>query len=107
MSRMQRVVLNIVAVLGLITAPLHAIEMNQRQGLGPSEQAKVNNALARSYSLSNNPPGRVLAAPGSQPKGCGTTQIGTLTGGRNATRIENTVVARGDIITVNRNVRCP
>lgn len=55
MSRMQRVILNVVAVLGLTTAPLHAIEMNQRQGLGPSEQAKVNNALARIYSLANNP----------------------------------------------------
>ena len=107
MSRMQRVVLNIVAVLGLATAPLHAIEMNQRQGLGPGEQAKVNNALARSYSLSTNPPGRALAAPGSQPTGCGTTQIGALSGVRTPGRVENTVVARGDIITVNRNVRCP
>jgi hypothetical protein len=106
MTMRQRVILSSLALLVLVAAPLHAAEINQRQGLGPSDQAKVNNALARSYIFSNNP-GSALASPGTRPQACGTTQIGTTPGGTRATHVETMVVARGDIITVNRNVRCP
>ena len=102
------VILGVVVLVGTLSAPLQALEMNQRQGLGPAEQVKVNKALARPYVPVNpNAKGQTSALAGKSVRGCGNTQIGTVTGVKNTSRVESIVAVRGDIITVNRNVRCP
>ncbi len=88
-------------LVSLLTAPVCAIEMNQRQGLGPTEQTKVGKALVQSYRTPSLPS---LSRGASE--GCGNTKIGTITGTSRSSRVENIVAVRGDMITVNRNTRC-
>lgn len=95
--------LNVTLLLVVVTAHLHAAEVNQRQRPSPSTQVKVTNAIAKSYSYISD----THATQVGQSDSCGNTLIGTIVGGVRANDVENTVVARGDIITVNRNVRCP
>jgi hypothetical protein len=103
MTSLPRLLLGVLALVGPLTVPGHAVEMNQRQGLGPAEQVKVGNVLAQSYRMSTT----TQTAPGTSSTGCGATKIGTITGTSSPGRTENIVAVRGDIITVNRNTRCP
>lgn len=93
--------LGLLTMLSLTSAPLYAIEMNQRQGLGPTEQVKVGKALVQSYRTPSLP-----SVSRGASEGCGNTKIGTITGTSRSSRVENIVAVRGDIITVNRNTRC-
>lgn len=86
--------------LGLLSTPGHAFEANQRQGLGPEQQLKVGQALARSYLL---PTGQAATRPTTTGTSSG-TNIGTVTTPSRFGRVETNVVAR-DIITVNRPAR--
>ena len=103
---MKTLCLRVMASLLVLTSPLHAAEVNKRTHLAPAQQVKVNNVLAKSYGFQSGQ-GTATASPGAQQGECGTTQIGTVQQKPRASRIENTVVTRGDVIIVNRNVRCP
>jgi hypothetical protein len=100
---MKTLCLCVMASLLVLTSPLHAAEVNKRTHLAPAQQVKVNNVLAKSYGLQSGQ-GTTTSSADAQPGECGTTRIGTAQPKSRASRIENTVVARGDVIIVNRNV---
>lgn len=101
----MRVLLHLMVLIGVVTAPLHAAQINDRRHLPPGVQVKINNALAKSYVFTSGT-GANQVPQGAMPEECGDTRIGTIAGGTRAARIENTVVARGDVITINRHTRC-
>jgi hypothetical protein len=79
-----------------MTSGVYAVEVNQRQGLAPEQRTKVNSALAKSY----------MSGATALGNDCGATQLGTVQPKTPTTKVENTFVARGDVIVVNRHVRC-
>lgn len=92
-----------VTTLVLVTS-LHAAEVNQRSYPPPNAQVKINNALAKGYAYSGGGSAGKVAKPAAGG-GCGNTQIATSPPAR-AGRKDTIFVARGDVININRNVRC-
>src|SRR5689334_6671203 len=103
MNRPRRFFLYVLILLIGMTSELHAVEVNQRQRLSPEQQAKVNNALAKSYVYQSGATADSAAAT-AQGNDCGATRIGTVQPKTPATKVENMFVARGDVIVVNRNI---
>ena len=90
--------------LALITSNSDAAEANRRTHPSPQVQAKINNAMAGSYLYKNqNTLGKGYGDIGQDS--CGSLQLGTIKHSR-AARTDNTTVIRGDVININRNVRC-
>jgi len=88
----------------ILAAPTSgALEINKRTGPSPSEQVKINKAITKSYLL------RGVGANGNGKQGdlqgCGNTRLGNVQAPK-ASRIDNVTVVRGDVINVNRNLRC-
>lgn len=104
MDKIMRFFLLVGVVLGVVIAPGHAVEMNKRTRLSPSEQVKVNNAIAKSSVHANGTYGQ-HASEDARRQGCGAMQIGTTTGPR-AARVETLVVVKGDVINVQRPGSC-
>ena len=79
-------------------------EANKRQRLAPSDQLKVNKAIAQSYQKGPNLADQSVRY-GQQRvnQSCGSQRIGTVNTAR-AARIENITVVRGPVININRNV---
>ena len=100
-----RFFLSVIVLLMVMSARLHAVEVNKRTHLSPEQQVKVNNVLAKSYVFQSGAGADTASAP-APPGNCGETRLGTVQPKSRATRTENTFVARGDVIVVNRNVRC-
>lgn len=84
-----------VAVLTLTAAPSLSQELNQRQGLDPRTQAKINRTMAETMRQ-NNP---AVPPPLTKPAQCGVNVGNVVTGGGNAPR-EVTTVIKGDAISV-------
>src|SRR5262249_37878429 len=96
MNRPRQLWLYVMILLIGLTSGVSAMEANQRQGLSPEQRTKVNSALAKSY----------ISGATAQGSDCGATQLGTVQPKTLTPKVENMFVARGDVIVVNRNVRC-
>jgi hypothetical protein len=90
------------ACLVAIAGSPWAAEINKREGLDPSAQAKVDQALAQSYMTQGK-----FQSLGSQSD-CGSVQVGNVTPrpGQLAPREVITVV-RGDVINVAKGCGKP
>lgn len=94
MTRTFRVILA-AAALSLAAAPLLSQELNQRQGLEPRTQAKINRTMAETMRQ-NNP---TVPQPLTKPAQCGVNVGNVVTKGATAPRDVTTVI-KGDAISV-------
>ena len=92
----------------LLSTSVNAFESNKRvRRLPPSVQLKVHKALALSYAEGQARANQTLhrGRGGLIRGGCGNLNLSNINS-PNATRIDNITVIRGDVININRNIKC-